>query len=444
MRGHLERVCAASMPPLAASVTSAPSVGSATHRPAAGALDEPRVAGKQATLQQQRDAGIPRRSTQAPFGRVADPTYLDGPVPRVEPANGHFALGERTGLVGTDHAGATQCLDGGHSADQGIALRHLMHRYRQRPGDDGRERFGDRRHRQRDGEHDHAECGLESESARPQVARKADADHQHADAERDDAQPLAQFLGAALERRLLGLDRRHFLGDLPELRLHAGGGDHSHAPSVRRDRAGEHHVPAVTDRRIAAEQNQLLADRDRLPGERRLVALQGMNLHQAAVGGNLVARFEQQDVAGNQFFGGHLLLLSTPQDRYRRRQHALEGFQCLLGAILLHESQHRAENDDDENDAGIHVLADQCRQNRGNDQDDDQDVLELREENFPGRGLLFLGQLVRAVLQKAILDLLGRKTLLRLGIKRFQNGGHFHRMPGVQFHAVLRIPAHRR
>ena len=157
----------------------------------------------------------------------------------------HAVLGQRAGLVGTDHLGAAQCLHRGQAPDDRFAAAHVgdadgeHHRHhRGQP-------FRDGGHRQRHRHHEGGEHILPCEGTGGDEVKQED---EHADAQHQLGQRSAQFVQAALQRRLLLLRAGQRPGDLAHLGLHAGGGNHRPAPAV--DHRGAHiaHILPVGQR----------------------------------------------------------------------------------------------------------------------------------------------------------------------------------------------------
>jgi hypothetical protein len=206
---------------------------------------------------------------------------------------------------------------------------------------------------------------------------------------------------------------------------------HGLAAPVGHRRAGEDHVAAVADRRVRARGRELLGDRQRLAGKRRLVALQRVVLDHARIGRDAVARLQHEHVARHQLPRSDLALLAVAQHRDHRREHVLQRVEGLLRAVLLHEAQDRAEEHDHQDDDRVHVLAHEGRQDRGDDEDRDQDVLELVEEDVPGGGPLLLRELVGSVLLEAPQRLGGGEPALRVGFQLPDGRAGIEGMPCV-------------
>ena len=68
----------------------------------------------------------------------------------------------------------------------------------------------------------------------------------------------------------------------------------------------------------------------------------------------------------------------------QRRGHLPQRLERPLGAVLLHEPEQDGEQHDDRDDQRLERVAEQAGQQRGGEQNQNQDVLELRGERVPG------------------------------------------------------------
>ena len=108
---------------------------------------------------------------------------------------------------------------------------------------------------------------------------------------------VAELLDLAQQRRLERADPGHHLVDAAELGVGAGR-DHDARPAPGRDqRARERHAFAVADGGLLGHGFGGLVDGHRLAGERRLLGPQVLDVDEAQVRRDLVARFEQHDIA---------------------------------------------------------------------------------------------------------------------------------------------------
>ena len=170
----------------------------ALHEQARAVLADHCVAREHAGLQQQLQPGIVHRPADAAFRSVSAATHVDRAAADVKPAHRHLALGQRAGLVGADDTGAAERLDGGHLADQRVALGHFVHGDRKSAGNDRGQRLRNGGHGQRDRKRHHRQYRPHLESALHQLAPEADCQNERTDPQSDDAEPLADLLGAPL------------------------------------------------------------------------------------------------------------------------------------------------------------------------------------------------------------------------------------------------------
>jgi hypothetical protein len=118
---------------------------------------------------------------------------------------------------------------------------------------------------------------------------------------------------------------------------------------------------------------------------------------QARVRRDLIPGAQDHHIPGHHLTGRDLLFLAVPQNGGRGGSHLPQRFDGSLGAILLHETQPDREQDNDCNGNRIDPFPEKGRQRGCNQQDDDQDILELFEQNFPGRNMTGGLQFIRTV-----------------------------------------------
>ena len=121
----------------------------------------------------------------------------------------------------------------------------------------------------------------------------------------------------------------------------------------------------------------MLADRLALAGQRALHHAQRGGLDEPAVGRDSVARLEQHDVAGDELFGADSVSIAVAHDGRSRCRELLERLEGLLGAVLLHEAEHAVEQQDREDRDRFEHLALDRRDDHGEQEDVDHEVLEL-------------------------------------------------------------------
>ena len=323
--------------------------------------------------------------------------------------DGHLVLRESARLVRADDLGAAERLDGGHLADDGLALGHLGDAHGEHDRDHGHEALGNGGDGQGHGDHEGVEDHLGVGAELAAVADEVDGKDDHADREHQLGEDAGELVELDLERRELLLGRGEGVGDLAHLGLHAGGGDDGAAAAV--DHGGAHvaHVLAVAQGHVVGagvERDRLdvLLHGHGLAGEGGLLDLHRGALQDAAVRRHGVAGLEKDDVAGHEVGGGQVGELAVADDLGLRRAHLLQGLERLLRLCLLHDAEHGVDDDDGHDDDDVGPLglaldgAGDRRDGGGHDEHDDHRVGHLLEEALPERGLLLLLQLVGPVL----------------------------------------------
>ena len=146
---------------------------------------------------------------------------------------------------------------------------------------------------------------------------------------------------------------------MAHLRLHAGGGDDAPPPSGGDDGAGEDHifpVPQPGPRRQGAA--RLLGHGEGLPGHGRLVGGEPGGGEDPGVSGDQVSGLQTDEIPGDQLAGLHPAGPALPDDVGHGGGEVPEGLQRLLGVVLLGEGDDGVEEDDAQDDDGLHpVLA---------------------------------------------------------------------------------------
>ena len=168
--------------------------------------------------------------------------------------------------------------------------------------------------------------------------------------------------------------------------------------------AAEDHVVAVAERGLVVDRPRVLGNRQAFAGQRRFRRLQRRRFDQARVGGNRVAFFDQDEIARDHFGGGNRPPLAAADDPGASRRHGAQRRDGRFGARLLQVADGRVEQHDGKDRDGFvgqrGVALDEPereRDGRGDEEQDDEHVLELREEAPPPRHRRLRGELVAAV-----------------------------------------------
>ena len=230
----------------------------ALHLPAALAVRQRRVVGERRRAQHLRHGIAGRRrfgercavDGEVALRDVAAAADLDQRAGREDRPHRHLVAGQRAGLVGADHGRGAERLDRRQLAHDGVGGRHAPHAEAQPHGHDRRQRLGDRRDRERHGEQEQAENGVEVQHG---AAEQPGREHDGADPQHDDAEALAGAVEFLLQRRRLLLGGFQQAGDAADLGRHAGRDDHGAAAAIGGDRAREQHVAAVAEADIGVD-----------------------------------------------------------------------------------------------------------------------------------------------------------------------------------------------
>ncbi len=307
---------------------------------------------------------------QFPFGAVADARDGEGFSARPHRGHCHLVLCQRASFVRTDDGGATECLDGWQTADDRLSSRHPRHADRQRDRHRRRQAFGNRGDRQGDRGHEHVDGRLPPQRANGEVDRGQSQD--------DVEQHLAQVCDPLGQRGLNVIRPGDQCGNSPHLGLIAGG-DHQPSPLAGGDqRRGERQVRAISRHDFRGQQLEVFLDRYRFTRQRRFGDLQLPTTEQSQVGGHLVARLQQHQIARND--GGRIQsgLVAIADDNRLGHQRLTQGFDRLDRFAFLNETDDRVDEDDAENDRGICPLPQRERDDDGNQQNVNQRLMKLQ------------------------------------------------------------------
>ena len=303
--------------------------------------------------------------------------------PRRDLAHGQPVLGERAGLVGTQHGHASHLLDRLEPRhDRLLAGQHL-----------GAECHGHRQHRR----HRHGHRGHQQdqhEFGEPQdidVARELHGDQDHRQDRRDGDQKVADAHDGCLEMR-----RRpgtlHQGGGAAEEGLAAGGGDDGF------------HLALLGDRTAVDDIAGLLRDRQRLSRQRRLIDTQEPAGNQPRVGRHDVAQADPHDIARDERARFRLAPGAAPQHLGLESQRVLERGKGARGLALLEEAEGGIEQQQRQDNGEIAPIADDGRhQGRGLDHPGNR-APEESEQDGELAGLAFV-EGVRPILRQARLGL---------------------------------------
>ena len=174
---------------------------------------------------------------------------------------------------------------------------------------------------------------------------------------------VQQAIDRTLERRAGMAELPRGARDPPRVAILAHGGDEERARSLHHERAGQH----------------LLARRPRdgtgFARQDRLVDPQPGRLGEGAVGDDLVARSQADEVALDDLLDAHVPLGPVADDRRARRHERSERIELVAGTDLLPDPDARVRDDDAEEESVAPVAEDEREDAEG-----EQDRVEGRDD----------------------------------------------------------------
>ena len=355
---------------------------------------------------------------------VADTGDLERATGRHDPPDGHFIARQRAGLVGTDHRDRAERLHGRQPADDRIALGHAAHANGQRDGQDGRQALRDRRDGDPDDDHEGFVGAITARQVRERV-------HGRRDQHDDDGQLPREAIHLPEQRRFELLDFAEHRADAAELGRRPGTDRDAHALSGRDQRPRECHRGAIAQRGLWGDRGDRFVDGDGLAGEHRFLDAEIAQLDQPQVGGHAIAGLEDHEIAGHDVLGRDRDAPPVPQHGSAWVDHAANRRECLLGAPLLDEPDHRVQHHDAQDHHGIDAVAEPRGHHRGCQQHVDQQVVELEQEPFQRAAPGGLRQAIRTAQDLASRSLARSETLGR----RFECSEHAANVacvPGIE------------
>ena len=260
-----------------------------------------------------------------------------------------------------------------------------------------RERDG--RHRRqafRDGRDGQADRGLEHQGDRFTL-EDPDAGDQCADAETDGEQATAELFDLMLERGRALARQGDELADAAELGGEAGRG-HDRRAGPRKHAGPEvHHVDPLGERRRRLEPGlRHLLHRRALSRQRCFIDLHRCAPDESPVGRHLCARLEDDDIAGNQLGRGKIRDPAVPADGRMGNGQGPEPGQRDAGPPFGTETDRRIQKERGQDRASLRTLAEQGRDDRRRQQQEDHEAAELIERQPPRGRLARLGHPVRS------------------------------------------------
>ncbi|MNX66381.1 hypothetical protein D3C86_974710 [compost metagenome] len=309
-------------------------------------------------------------------GRGVVSGHAVGPFRKQHVPGRHLVHGQGAGLVRADHRHRAQRLHGGELADDGAVARHPLYAQRQNDGDDGGQALGHGRHRDADQRQEQIGQGhVEQIAADQEQGRHHDQHHLE--------NALAQLFHLPQQRRLQRPHIAHHAVDVADLGV-AACRDNDAARVARADMgAGKPQVQAVAQRGVARQRRIVLFDDGGLAGQHRFLDAEVMRIEQPDVGGDLVPRAQDHDVAGDQIAGVDVFLLAVAHHAGVVRQHAADAVQGAFGLAFLHIADDGVDDRDRQDHGGVQPMPHQGRDRRRAQQDVDQHIVEMAQKPQP-------------------------------------------------------------
>lgn len=237
------------------------------------------------------------------------------------------------------------------------------------------------------------------------IAKTEKNQHDH-----DLRQQVPELPDALFEARLRRAERQ-FAGDLAEGRSRARLGDQRPRGAGTNRGSQEHRVGPFGQARRGWDGARPLLGRVGLAGQHGLVHEAVPGLEHRRVGRDQGASGEQDHVARHHAF-------ERDGDRLPIAEHGGLGLHPLAeflhsacGRVFLEEAEHRAAEDDDQDDPGVHPFPDEQGDGGGGDQDQQQRAAELGQEQADGGGLRLGGERVGSELLEEAGGLRGGEAL---------------------------------
>jgi len=307
--------------------------------------------------------------------------------------HGHFVLGQGAGLIGADDSGGAERFHRRKPPDEGVALHHLAHPQRQADGDNRGQAFRHCCNRQADGNHEQfnnffqtflgGEHLQEGQIGAAKGADKANQEDQGAYCQGGVSQQFTKLGKAFLERSFLFLHALQHGGNQAKLGGHACAGNHTAPAPVGDHRAHEGGIAAIPNGDIFVQcYCSVFLHRHRFAGQGCFFHLEVDRFNQANIRRDVITSLQEDNVTRNQVVGGDGYPVPIPHDLSFRRGHLLQGSQRLLGTAFLDDSKHGIQDDNQHDCPCVNVLAQQGGNNSGNNQQDNDEILELVENQL--------------------------------------------------------------
>ena len=150
-----------------------------------------------------------------------------------------------------------------------------------------------------------------------------------------------------------------------------------------------------------------LIDRDRFARQRRFLDAKALDLAEAKVGRDLVARLQQDDIAGNQFFGRDHARFPVAHGHGLGRKHVADRIQRFLRFTFLDEAEQSIDDDHAQDHRCVEPFPKEDLSHRGGQKHIDEHVVDLHEEPHERAALARGRQPVGSVFLQPLGNLVG-------------------------------------
>ena len=174
-----------------------------------------------------------------------------------------------------------------------------------------------------------------------------------ADDQDDDGDRIAELLDLEQQRGFERADAGEQLVDAPQFGVGARR-DHQSGRTARdHQRAGIGHAGAIADGRLGRDGLGRFVRWHRFTGERRFFRAQVLDVGEPQIGRDLVAGFEEHDVARHERLRCDHRSLAVAQGSRLRREHVADRIERLLRPAFLNEAEQSIDDDDAEDDRRV-------------------------------------------------------------------------------------------
>ncbi len=328
---------------------------------------------------------------------------------REELGHGHLVPRERPRLVDAENGRGSERLDHGHVAGEDAAAREVPGAEGEKDREDHGELLRQYRHRERD-------AGEQSpDPVAPRQGVRDDDDG--AENEPDDGEVADDAARFPLQGRVLALQGRERPADHADFRIESRGRhlDDPLPPHHHRSRINEGQPVAARTPHPGGAVPDALVDRDRLPGEQRLVGREAAVPDDRAVGGNAIPLGEDDRIAADHLPSRDAPFGAAPDDERARARQVPQGLERSFGLPLLIEGDRHDDEDEAEEHEPLRRVPEREIDGAAGDEQEEHRLAGHAEGDARHRTARRRGQLVRPVAREPARGLLLGEPRDRIG-----------------------------